>query len=64
MAVKTTLLYGDPAGELVGYCNRKEWDVVIMAAHNRRGWGRMFLGSVAEAVRRRGNLPALSAKPA
>ncbi|WP_407945640.1 universal stress protein [Paraburkholderia elongata] len=36
-----------------------EADLVVMGTHGRRGIGRLFLGSVAEAFVRRAEMPVL-----
>ena len=61
--VKTTLLYGDPGTELVNYCQKKEWDLVIMATHSRKGIDRILLGSVAQKVVNLVDTPVLTIKP-
>ena len=63
MQVKTTLLYGDPGTELVNYCQKKEWDLVVMATHSRTGIDRMLLGSVANKVVSMVDLPVLTIRP-
>lgn len=61
--VKTTLLYGDPGMELVNYCQKKEWDLVIMATHSRKGLDKVLLGSVAQKVVNLVDIPVLTIKP-
>ena len=63
MQVKTTLLYGDPGSELVNYCQKKEWDLVVMATHSRTGINRLLLGSVAQKVVNMVDLPVLTIRP-
>ena len=63
MQVKATLLYGDPATELVNYCDKKEWDLLVMATHSRKGLDRMLLGSVAHKVVSMVDLPVLTIRP-
>lgn len=43
-------------GRIAGEC---EADLVVMGTHGRRGIGRLLLGSVAEAVLRRTEVPVL-----
>ena len=62
--VKTTLLYGDPGTELVNYCQEKEWDLVVMGTHSRKGLDRLLLGSVAQKVVNMVDLPVLTIRPA
>lgn len=61
--VKTTLLYGDPGVELVNYCQKNEWDLVVMATHSRKGLDRLLLGSVAQKVVSMVDLPVLTIRP-
>ncbi len=61
--VKTTLLYGDPAAELITYCQKKEWDLVILATHSRTGIDKLLLGSVAQKVVNLVDIPVLTLKP-
>lgn len=63
MQVKTTLLFGDPAGKLIAYCQKKEWDLVVLATHSRRGLDRILLGSVAQKVVNLVDMPVLTIKP-
>lgn len=63
MQVKATLLYGDPGTELVNYCQKKDWDLVIMATHSRTGIDRLLLGSVAQKVVNMVDLPVLTIRP-
>ena len=63
MPIKTTLLYGDPATELVNYCDKKEWDLLVMATHSRKGLDRMLLGSVAHKVVSMVEMPVLTIRP-
>jgi nucleotide-binding universal stress UspA family protein len=48
---------GDPAHEIVAIT--RPGDLVVMATHGRSGLGRVFLGSVAEAVVRHARVPVL-----
>ena len=63
MQVKTTLLYGDPATELINYCQKKEWDLLVMATHSRVGLDRILLGSVAHKVVSMVDMPVLTIRP-
>jgi nucleotide-binding universal stress UspA family protein len=50
--VRTALLAGDPATEIVGFARERGFDVLVLATHGRTGLGRLVLGSVAEKVAR------------
>jgi len=41
---------GDPADSITRIANETGADMIVMATRGRRGWDRMMLGSVAEAV--------------
>jgi acetoin utilization protein AcuB len=53
---------GDPAGTILKAERRLAADVVIMATHGRRGFKRVFLGSVAEMVLRESICPVLTVR--
>lgn len=48
--VRSTILTGKPAEEIVSYANKNPYTVVIMATHGRTGLSRLVYGSVAESV--------------
>lgn len=51
--VKTALLSGRAATELVRYAREHDMGLIVMATHGHTGFTRALLGSVAEAVVRR-----------
>jgi hypothetical protein len=51
---------GDPAGTILRVEKRLAADLVVMATHGRRGFSRMFLGSIAEVVLRESTCPVLT----
>ena len=53
---------GDPARTILKAERRLAADVVIMATHGRRGFKRVFLGSVAEMVLRESTCPVLTVR--
>ncbi len=55
--VKTTLLWGNPAKEIVQEAKSGNFDLIVMATHGREGMSRLFIGSVAEEVIRRAPCP-------
>lgn len=57
--VESTLLYGDPATEIVGLAARIGADLVAVGSHGRSGLARLMVGSVAEGVVRRAPCPVL-----
>lgn len=56
-AVETVLESGRPAREIVDYTADHEVDHVVIGSHGRRGVSRVLLGSVAESVTRRSDVP-------
>lgn len=54
------LIFGFPAGSLVGYAAANDIDLIVMGTHGRSGASRLLLGSVAEAVVRAASCPVLT----
>ncbi len=48
--VRTMLLSGEPASELLRHARERELDVLVVGTHGRRGLRRVVLGSVAERL--------------
>ena len=48
--VRTMLLRGEPAAEILRHARQREIDVLVVGTHGRRGLGRLLLGSVAERL--------------
>jgi nucleotide-binding universal stress UspA family protein/CBS domain-containing protein len=53
---------GDPAPVILRTATRAGADLVVMATHGRRGFSRLFLGSVAEMVLRESKCPVLTVR--
>lgn len=51
---------GEPAGSILHAEKRLAADLIVMATHGRRGFSRVFLGSVAEMVLREASCPVLA----
>lgn len=51
---------GNPAGEILE--RSKDMDLIVMGTHGRHGIGRVLLGSVAERVVRRSEIPVLTVR--
>ncbi|MGH6691341.1 MAG: universal stress protein [Gammaproteobacteria bacterium] len=60
--VRTIVLTGSPASEIVRHANEAHADVVIMGTHGRTGLSRVLLGSVAERVIRTAPCPVLTVR--
>ena len=52
-SVRTRLLTGDPAAEILRHVRDDRCDLVVVGTHGRTGVARLVLGSVAERVARR-----------
>lgn len=57
--VKSEILTGDAASEIINYANNKETDLIIMSTHGRSGIKRWALGSVADRVLRGTDKPLI-----
>lgn len=55
----TVVRHGEPATEILAAGVEDGADVIAMTTHGRSGLGRLLLGSVAEAVLRRAQVPVL-----
>jgi len=53
---------GDPASVIIEAERRTGADLVVMATHGRRGFSRVFIGSVAELVLRESTCPVLTVR--
>lgn len=54
---------GDPRGTIVDQAVSTKADLIVMGTHGRRGFKRLLLGSVAEAVLREAPCPVLTVPP-
>ncbi|MDZ7801031.1 MAG: universal stress protein [Trueperaceae bacterium] len=61
--VERATAFGDPAEEIEAICRDEGIDVVVMATHGRTGLSRALLGSVAERVLRRLEVPVTMVRP-
>jgi nucleotide-binding universal stress UspA family protein len=55
--VRTTILEGSPAREIVDFATESGCDLILMGTHGRSGVDRLLLGSVAERVVRSSPVP-------
>src|SRR5262249_52033954 len=56
-AIQSMLLCGEPAEALAGLAARHAGSLIVMTARDRRGLGRLFLGSVAARLMRLAEVP-------
>ena len=61
--VKSTVLRGDPADEILKYIEREKIDLVIMGTHGRKGLEHVLFGSVAEHIVKNSPAPVLTVNP-
>lgn len=64
LAVRTELLDGLPATALAAYARELDIGLILMTTHGRGGISRAWVGSVADALVRRSNVPVLLLRPA
>jgi nucleotide-binding universal stress UspA family protein len=57
--VKTAILHGSPADEVLDYAEDHDIDCIVMGTHGRRGLSRMLLGSTTSRVLRAAEMPVL-----
>ncbi|MFO0837239.1 MAG: universal stress protein [Phycisphaerae bacterium] len=57
--VSVELVCGDPAEQIITVAEREACDLIAMATHGHRFFQDVLLGSVANAVRHRTNIPIL-----
>lgn len=62
--VETIILNGDPVDGILATAWSREVELIVMTTHGHSGIKRLLLGSVAEGVTRRANLPVLLLPPA
>lgn len=61
--VETAVRFGDPAEEIIAFAKSEPVDLIAMATHGRTGILHLVLGSVAERVMRRAEVPVLLLRP-
>lgn len=60
--VKSTMLEGHPAEQIVRYAREHQLDLIVMGTHGRRGINRLLLGSIAEEVVRTASMPVMTVR--
>ncbi len=61
--VRSVVLSGDAATEILGFARERECDVLVVATHGRKGLSRLVLGSVAEKIVRTATCSVMVARP-
>ncbi|MBU0515970.1 MAG: universal stress protein [Proteobacteria bacterium] len=62
-SVKTRVVTGDPAREIVKYAQENDIGLIVMGTHGRSGLDRAIFGSVAEKVVKHSTVPVLTVNP-
>ncbi|MEF8787282.1 MAG: universal stress protein [Haloarculaceae archaeon] len=57
VSIETDYVVGEVARSIVEYIDENDFDHVVMGSHGRSGATRVLLGSVAESVTRRSQVP-------
>jgi nucleotide-binding universal stress UspA family protein len=60
IAADTAWVAGAPASEIVRFAAVRDFDIIVVGSHGRRGVRRFVLGSVADAVVRNADRPVLT----
>jgi len=63
ISVKTAVVSGKPADEIMKYALKNGVELIVMTTHGRSGPSRLAFGSVAEKVIRNAEIPVLSITP-
>ena len=57
---ESLLRAGAPADEILAVAKERNVDLIVMGTHGRKGFAHALLGSIAEKVLRRADLPVLT----
>ncbi len=63
ITVRSEVLLGQPAEEIVDFAEEEKADLIVMCTHGRSGLGRWVFGSVTEKVLRAAKTPVLVIRP-
>lgn len=61
--VKTSIVKGDAAEEIVNYAKDHDIDMIAISTHGRKGLEKILIGSVTERVIKTSSVPVLSINP-
>ena len=61
-SIETVVQEGHPAEVILAFSQDHEVDLVVMGTHGHRGLRRTFMGSIAEEVVRRSDVPVLTVR--
>lgn len=57
------VLRGDIVDSIIDYTEDQKGDLIIIGTHGRKGWTKMWLGSVAEQIIKKAPCPTLTCNP-
>ena len=60
--IRTIVVHGDAASEIVRIAEKENVDMIVIATHGMTGWRRVVFGSVAERVVRLAKCPVLTTR--
>jgi nucleotide-binding universal stress UspA family protein len=60
LKVRTVVLQGNPADQIVELAESEKVDMIVTATHGWTGWRRFIFGSVAEKMVRTAGCPVLT----
>lgn len=61
--VRTKVVSGDPASEILDYISKEDIDLVIMGTHGRKGLDKIVFGSVADRIVKASLTPVFLVNP-
>jgi nucleotide-binding universal stress UspA family protein len=63
LKVRSQILEGDPAEQIISYASKNPSNLIVMSTHARSGIGRWFYGSVTDTVLHRASSPVFLVRP-
>jgi nucleotide-binding universal stress UspA family protein len=60
ISVRTLVISGKPAYEIVNLADKENADIIVIATHGESGWQKFLFGSVTEKVVRMASCPVLT----
>ena len=63
LQIKSEVIIGEPANEIIKRAKKDPFDIIVMSTHGRSGISRWAFGSVAEKVIRRVDTPVFIVRP-
>ena len=63
LKVRSQILEGDPAEQIISYASKNPANLIVMSSHARSGIGRWFYGSITATVLHRASSPVFLVRP-